>query len=56
MLDPEQVDAYRFERLVGLGQEALGLADPARAAHLLREALELWRGPVLDEESVRCER
>lgn len=48
-LDPEQVDAYRFDRLVGLGQEALGLADPLRAAQLLREALELWRGPVLDE-------
>ncbi|HEU4947625.1 MAG TPA: BTAD domain-containing putative transcriptional regulator [Kribbella sp.] len=46
-LDPEQVDAYRFERLVGLGQEALGLADAVRASQLLRDALDLWRGPVL---------
>ncbi|MEJ1112352.1 MULTISPECIES: BTAD domain-containing putative transcriptional regulator [unclassified Kribbella] len=48
-VDPEQVDAYRFERLAGLGQEAVGLADPERAARLLREALELWRGPVLQD-------
>jgi DNA-binding SARP family transcriptional activator/tetratricopeptide (TPR) repeat protein len=48
-LDPEQVDAYRFERLVGLGQEALGLADPERAADLLREALKQWRGAVLED-------
>ncbi|MFG1820137.1 BTAD domain-containing putative transcriptional regulator [Kribbella sp. NPDC049174] len=48
-LDPEQVDAYRFERLAGLGQEAVGLGDPERAAQLLRDALELWRGPVLQD-------
>jgi DNA-binding SARP family transcriptional activator len=48
-VDPEQVDAFRFERLAGLGQEALGLADPERAARLLREALDLWRGPVLQD-------
>ncbi|TCO32475.1 transcriptional regulator [Kribbella steppae] len=48
-VDPEQVDAYRFERLAGLGQEAVGLADPERAAQLLRDALELWRGPVLQD-------
>jgi DNA-binding SARP family transcriptional activator len=49
VVDPEQVDAYRFERLAGLGQEAAGLADPERAAQLLREALALWRGPVLQD-------
>ena len=48
-VDPEQVDAYRFERLAGLGQEAVGLADPERAAGLLRDALDLWRGPVLED-------
>ena len=48
-VDPEQVDAFRFERLAGLGQEALGLAEPQRAADLLREALRQWRGPVLDD-------
>ncbi|MGH3877493.1 MAG: BTAD domain-containing putative transcriptional regulator [Actinophytocola sp.] len=46
-LDPEQLDAYRFERTTGLGQEALGLGEPHRAATLLREALAHWRGPVL---------
>ncbi|HWM02073.1 MAG TPA: BTAD domain-containing putative transcriptional regulator, partial [Actinophytocola sp.] len=46
-LDPEQVDAHRFERTAGLGQESLGLGDAHRAAALLREALAQWRGPVL---------
>ncbi|WP_433158806.1 BTAD domain-containing putative transcriptional regulator [Kribbella sp. CA-247076] len=48
-VDPDQVDAHRFERLAGLGQEAVGLADPERAAQLLQEALALWRGPVLHD-------
>jgi DNA-binding SARP family transcriptional activator len=48
-LDPEQVDAFRFERLAGQGQEALGLGEPERAEHLLREALRQWRGPVLQD-------
>ncbi|MFI7062330.1 BTAD domain-containing putative transcriptional regulator [Kribbella sp. NPDC050124] len=47
VVDPEQVDAYHFEQLAGLGQEALGLGEPERAAELLREALDWWRGPVL---------
>ncbi len=49
VVDPERMDAYRFERLAGLGQEAVGLADPERAGQLLREALGLWRGPVLQD-------
>jgi len=39
------IDLARFERLVG---EARG-ADAARTSVLLREALELWRGPALAE-------
>ena len=41
------VDWLRFERL---SREAAALAasDPAAAAGVLREALGLWRGPVLD--------
>ena len=39
-----QVDVDRFEQLVGLGQEALGLDRPTRAATHIREALALWRG------------
>ena len=39
-----QVDVDRFEQLVGLGQEALGLGRATRAAAHVREALGLWRG------------
>ncbi|MEU6877343.1 BTAD domain-containing putative transcriptional regulator [Streptomyces sp. NPDC046712] len=44
---PEDVDAHRFERLVGEGVRALGAGESARAAELLDEALGLWRGPAL---------
>lgn len=40
----EDIDAFRFERLVRAGAEA---PDPARAAALYDEALALWRGPAL---------
>lgn len=45
-VDPEQVDAVRFERLVRAGRARLG-SDPAEARALLAEALALWRGPAL---------
>ncbi|MYS23008.1 DNA-binding transcriptional activator of the SARP family, partial [Streptomyces sp. DvalAA-14] len=44
---PQDVDAHRFEQLGAAGREALAAGDPGRAAALLREALELWRGPAL---------
>jgi DNA-binding SARP family transcriptional activator len=44
-VDPHQLDLLRFERLVADAREA----DVADAAALLREALELWRGPPLAE-------
>ncbi|MGI5422849.1 ATP-binding protein [Actinomadura luteofluorescens] len=47
VVDPDDVDAARFERLAGAGQAALADGDAGRAAALLREALELWRGPAL---------
>ena len=47
VLEPDQVDAARFERLLGLGQEAVGLGDLEHGAALLRDALAEWRGPVL---------
>ncbi|MEU3725200.1 BTAD domain-containing putative transcriptional regulator, partial [Streptomyces sp. NPDC031705] len=40
----EDIDAYRFERLV---RSAAADPDPARAAALYDEALALWRGPAL---------
>jgi len=46
-VDPEQVDARRFERLVDAGRLALREGDPRRSARLLRDALGLWHGTPL---------
>jgi DNA-binding SARP family transcriptional activator len=46
-VDLEQLDLHRFQRLDRAGREALAAGDPAAAADLLRQALALWRGPVL---------
>ncbi len=46
-VDPDDVDAPRFERLAAEGRRALDAGDPARAAGLLDQALALWRGPAL---------
>jgi DNA-binding SARP family transcriptional activator len=45
-LEPEAVDADRFETLAAAGREELR-RDPRQAATTLREALALWRGPAL---------
>ncbi|PZG13531.1 BTAD domain-containing putative transcriptional regulator [Nonomuraea aridisoli] len=45
--DPQDVDARRFEQLAQAGRQALAGGDPERAAALLREALDLWRGTPL---------
>jgi class 3 adenylate cyclase/tetratricopeptide (TPR) repeat protein len=47
VVEPERVDANRFERLLAEGRMALGTGDADRAAVVLRQALELWRGPAL---------
>ncbi|MEV8536681.1 BTAD domain-containing putative transcriptional regulator [Streptomyces sp. NPDC051211] len=41
-------DAQQFHRLSAEGRDALA-ADPARAAAVLRRALDLWRGPALED-------
>ena len=46
-VQPGELDAERFERLVEDGRRALAAGDPERAAAVLREALTLWRGPPL---------
>ena len=55
-VDPEHVDARRFERLLDQAQRALG-NDSASARDLFAQALGLWRGPpfadVPDSELVR---
>ena len=46
-IDPDRVDVHRFTRLTRDGRAALDDGDPGRAAKLLHEALDLWRGPAL---------
>ena len=45
-LEDDQLDLLRFERAVEAGRAGAG-EGPDRVAARLREALELWRGPVL---------
>ncbi|GIH93421.1 BTAD domain-containing putative transcriptional regulator [Planobispora siamensis] len=46
-VEPDAVDALRFERLVRAGRRSHAQSRPAEAAATLREALSLWRGPAL---------
>jgi DNA-binding SARP family transcriptional activator/class 3 adenylate cyclase len=46
-LDADLIDLHRFNRLADQGRRTLAEGDPATAVALLREALRLWRGPVL---------
>ncbi|MFE5298478.1 BTAD domain-containing putative transcriptional regulator [Streptomyces sp. NPDC056632] len=43
----EDVDAFAFRRAARAGHAAFEEGDSAGASRLLREALALWRGPVL---------
>jgi predicted ATPase/DNA-binding SARP family transcriptional activator len=49
VVDPEDVDAHRFERLAREGRDALEAGRHEAATGLLREALALWRGPALGD-------
>ncbi|WP_309031454.1 BTAD domain-containing putative transcriptional regulator [Streptomyces alfalfae] len=46
-VEPDHVDLSVFQRRVAEGRAALAADAPETAARLLREGLELWRGPVL---------
>ncbi|REK84720.1 AfsR/SARP family transcriptional regulator [Streptomyces inhibens] len=46
-VEPDAVDAVRFERLVIAGQACT--EDGSRRVRLLREALELWRGAAMQD-------
>ena len=46
---PGELDADRFRELVEEGRRALDAGQGAHAAALLREALNLWRGPALQD-------
>jgi DNA-binding SARP family transcriptional activator len=50
-LDPECLDAHRFEHLLADGRGQLAAGRPELAAATLEEALLLWRGPPLAEFS-----
>ncbi|HXM56390.1 MAG TPA: BTAD domain-containing putative transcriptional regulator [Candidatus Dormibacteraeota bacterium] len=45
-IDPQRVDVHRFSRQVAAAE---AMADPAARAGVLREALGLWRGPLLSD-------
>ncbi|MGH3942370.1 MAG: BTAD domain-containing putative transcriptional regulator [Pseudonocardiaceae bacterium] len=47
-IEPDAVDAVRFEKLIHAGRNALP-GDPERAADLLLQGLALWRGEPLAE-------
>jgi DNA-binding SARP family transcriptional activator/DNA-binding CsgD family transcriptional regulator len=48
-LDPERIDARRFERLCSVGRSELAAGRPSGAVSVLQEALSLWRGrPLAD--------
>ena len=49
-VEADELDALRFQALSHDGREALARGDAETAADALREALELWRGPVLGGE------
>jgi DNA-binding SARP family transcriptional activator len=46
-LDPESVDAIRFGRLVGAGNDLLACGQSSAAGERFEEALRLWRGEPL---------
>ena len=46
-VDPERIDAGRFERLAREGRRALADSAPEDAMAILTEALSLWRGRAL---------
>jgi peptide/nickel transport system substrate-binding protein len=48
-LPAEQIDVGSFELLVAEGRRALGSNDADTASARLAEALELWRGPALQD-------
>ena len=57
-VEPEAVDAVRFQRLAEQGRKSLSNGAPEEASDLLAAALALWRGPAfvdIDLETTRAE-
>jgi WD40 repeat protein/DNA-binding SARP family transcriptional activator len=49
VLDGDDVDVWRFERLLARAREQLALRTPERALRTAEDALALWRGRPFDE-------
>ena len=47
VVGPDELDRWRFERLLAAGKQSLADGRAEDAARLLDEALALWRGPAL---------
>ncbi len=52
-IQPDELDASRFERLLAEGRRARAEGRPD-AAETLRDAIALWRGPALEEFADRA--
>ncbi|MFJ3581245.1 BTAD domain-containing putative transcriptional regulator [Streptomyces sp. NPDC090127] len=52
-VDTDQLDLLRHQQLLGQARAALEAGEPERAAARFREALALWRGPVLSGDGGR---
>ncbi len=48
-VEPEDVDAVRYDRLSAAGRQAVNANDHRLASQLLGQALGLWRGPALSD-------
>jgi DNA-binding SARP family transcriptional activator len=48
---PDELDALRFEELVGAGRDALAAGEPDDAVRLLDRSLGMWRGAPLADVS-----
>ncbi|MGD9486151.1 BTAD domain-containing putative transcriptional regulator [Streptomyces sp. TRM70308] len=46
-VEPDEIDLHTFRRLADQGHAELAMGTPEASAGLLRDALALWRGPVL---------
>ncbi len=47
VVQPDELDAHRFQRTIEVARADLGAGESAQAAAALREADGLWRGPAL---------
>ncbi len=50
-VEPDELDLHRFEALASEGSRLVAAGGAARAAAVLRAALQLWRGPALADVS-----